>query len=161
MSFVGFSCLTTDNLWDIFATEHQSQKMDNTSIKRNIRNIRMAKKMTQEEMAHRLGISLTAYRDFEKGNTAVMNANILKMARMLDTTAEELVLGYRPSLSQGKALEEAHAEYGNRITSLEDRVRDLEQLVRSKEEIILSKDEIIRTKNEIIAMLKKSLDEVK
>ena len=41
--------------------------MDNTSIKNNIRKIRKARKFTQEEMAHKLGISVTAYRDFEKG----------------------------------------------------------------------------------------------
>ena len=34
--------------------------MDNTSIKNNIRNKRKERKFTQEEVAHQLGISLTA-----------------------------------------------------------------------------------------------------
>ena len=51
--------------------------MDNNSIKKNIRHIRKSRKITQEEMAHKLGISLTAYRDLEKGNTAVMNGNVM------------------------------------------------------------------------------------
>ena len=42
--------------------------MDNNSIKENIRKIRKSKGLTQEEMAHRMGISLTAYRDLEKGS---------------------------------------------------------------------------------------------
>ena len=96
--------------------------MDNNSIKKNIRHIRKSRKITQEEMAHKLGISLTAYRDLEKGNTAVMNGNVMKMADLLETSAEELILGYMPSQSEGFALEDIRQEYGVRITSLEKRI---------------------------------------
>ena len=41
--------------------------MDNISIKNNIMKLRKAKKMTQESMALSLGMSLTAYKDFERG----------------------------------------------------------------------------------------------
>ena len=40
--------------------------MDNSTIKDNIRKRRKERKLTQEEMADRLDISLTAYRDLEK-----------------------------------------------------------------------------------------------
>ena len=126
--------------------------MDNNSIKKNIRHIRKSRKITQEEMAHKLGISLTAYRDLEKGNTAVMNGNVMKMADLLETSAEELILGYMPSQSEGFALEDIGQEYGVRITSLEKRIMDLEKLLSSQEENI-------RSKNEIISMLKKRLGE--
>jgi transcriptional regulator with XRE-family HTH domain len=126
--------------------------MDNNSIKKNIRHIRKSRKITQEEMAHKLGISLTAYRDLEKGNTAVMNGNVMKMADLLETSTEELILGYMPSQSEGFALEDIRQEYGVRITSLEKRIMDLEKLLSSQEENI-------RSKNEIISMLKKRLGE--
>mgnify|MGYP006339622941 FL=1 len=125
--------------------------MDNTSIKDNIRKIRKSRKLTQEAMALKLGISLTAYRDLEKGNTSIVNGNIMKMADLLDTPAEELVLGYRPVQTQGSSLDEVHSEYSGRINNLERRIRDLENLVKSQEETI-------RSKNEIICMLKKRLD---
>ena len=128
--------------------------MDNTSIKQNIRNIRKSRKYTQEEMADRMGMSLTAYRDLEKGDTSIVNANLLKIAMLLDTTTEELVLGYRPVQMEGPDLEDVREEYSGRVAALERRIADLEKLV-------VSLEETISTKNEIIAMLKKTLDEEK
>ena len=126
--------------------------MDNISIKDNIRKIRKAHKLTQEEMALQLGISITAYRDFEKGNTSILNGNVVKMAELLDTPTEELVLGYRPSQIESMNLQEIQAEYTDKIEILERRIKDLEKLVASNEEIISGK-------NEIISMLKKRLGE--
>ena len=128
--------------------------MDNTSIKNNIRNKRKERKFTQEEVAHQLGISLTAYRDIEKGGTSIVNGNLISIADLLDTTTEELVLGYKPSREQNIMLEDVRNEYGNQIDILKKRVSDLEKLVSSLEETVA-------TKNEIITMLRKTLDEAK
>ena len=128
--------------------------MDNISIKNNIMKIRKARKITQENMALSLGISLTAYRDFERGKTSVMNVNVMKIASLLDITAEELVLGYRPNPAKEKAMEETMKEYAGRIQEQEQRISDLEKLVDSLQEAVSSK-------NEIIKMLKKSLGEDK
>lgn len=124
--------------------------MDNRSAKNNILNFRKACNLTQEETALRLGISLTAYRDMEKGNTAIINPNIPRLAEILGTTTEELLLGFKPAESQAPLLEDVRHEYGGQITIMERRIADLENLVHSQEETI-------RSKNEIIAMLKKSL----
>jgi transcriptional regulator with XRE-family HTH domain len=126
--------------------------MDNTTIKDNIRRIRKTRKLTQEEMALRLGISITAYRDLEKGNTSILNSNVYKIADLLDTPAEEIVLGYRPSQIEGASLKEMQQEYSGKIESLKRRILDLEKLV-------LSLEETIGSKNEIISMLKKRLGE--
>lgn len=125
--------------------------MDNTSIKQNIRKLRKSRKLTQEEMAYRMGMSLTAYRDLEKGETSVINANLMKVASLLNTTAEELVLGYSPTQLEGPGVEDIKEEYIGRLSVLEKRIEDLDKLVHTLEETI-------STKNEIIAMLKKSLD---
>lgn len=127
--------------------------MDNSFIKTNIRKTRKSRKLTQEEMALGLGMSLSSYRDLEKGETSVLNSNLQKVADLLETTAEELVLGYRPIQMNGPALEDIRKEYGGRIEVLEKRIADLERLVSSHEETI-------RTKNEIISMLRKKLGEV-
>ncbi|MBR5298745.1 MAG: helix-turn-helix transcriptional regulator [Bacteroidales bacterium] len=128
--------------------------MDNSTIKDNIRRMRKASRLTQEDMAHKLDISLTAYRDLEKGSTNIVNANVMKIAKLLDTSAEELVLGYHPIQAPGKLLEEMRSEYGGRISTMERRIADLEKLVESLEETI-------KTKNEIITMLKNKLAEEK
>ena len=124
--------------------------MDNNSIKENISSIRKRKGMTQEEMAHSLGISLTAYRDLEKGATSIINGNIYKIARLTGVTTEELVLGYRPEQSEGN-IEDIRSEYGSKVENLMTRISDLEKIVASLEETIESK-------NEIITMLKKNID---
>ena len=125
--------------------------MDNSSIKENIRRCRRMCKMTQEELADIIGISLTSYRDLEKGPTAIINANIPKIADATGSTVEEILLGFRPMPSDGR-LEEVQTEYGNRVSILQRRVADLERLVCSLEDAIACK-------NEIIAMLKKNIDE--
>ncbi len=108
--------------------------------------------MTQEEMALQLGISITAYRDLEKGNTSILNSNLHRIASLLDAPAEEIVLGYRPAQMEGASLRQVQQEYSGQIDILERRIRDLEKLVASHEETI-------RSKNEIISMLKKRLGE--
>lgn len=109
--------------------------------------------MTQEDMAARLDISLTAYRDLERGSTNIMNTNIIRIAELLEISVEELILGYRPVQAKGIQVEDVRAEYGGQITVMERRISDLEKLVSSLEETII-------TKNEIISMLKKKLGEV-
>ena len=128
--------------------------MDNSTIKDNIRRMRKASRLTQEEMANKLDISLTAYRDLEKGSTNIVNANVIKIAQLLDTSTEELVLGYRPVQTPAKLLEDMRSEYGGRISAMQRRITDLEKLVETLEETI-------NTKNEIITMLKNRLDEEK
>ena len=117
--------------------------MDNTSINENIRKIRKERKMTQEDMAHLLGISVTAYRDLERGNTSIMNAHVLRIAELLETSTEEIVLGYRPVQLPGRKLEEMQAEYSERIASLENEIDYLRKLVKSLEDTIAAKTQII------------------
>ncbi|MBR5834076.1 MAG: helix-turn-helix transcriptional regulator [Bacteroidales bacterium] len=135
--------------------------MDNNSIKDNIRRIRKTRKLTQEDVALRLGISLTAYRDLERGSTAIMNGNLSRLAEEFDTSTEELVLGYKPSQQASRTLEEVKGQYQSRVCLLEKQVEDLEKLVRTLEETIASKNEIIENNKEIITMLKKELGKAK
>ena len=125
--------------------------MYNISAKNNIRNLRKAKNITQEEMSLKMDISLTAYRDLERGKTAIINGHISKIAEILDTTVEEILLGYQPVRTDSGILADVRQEYGGQITILETRIDDLETLVAYLEETV-------KTKNEIISMLKKSLD---
>ena len=127
--------------------------MDNLTIKQNIRKARTKRRITQEEMAARLGISLTAYRDLEKGGTSVMHGNIIRMAELLDTSAEEIVLGYHPSELEAGTLEDVRIQYGNQICILEEKINDQRKLISTLEAQIADK-------NEIIKMLKKRLGEV-
>ena len=124
--------------------------MDNNSIKDNIRRIRKRSGMTQEDMAHKLGISLTAYRDLERGATNIVNSNIARIAEITGTTTEE-VLGYTTVPDEDR-IQDVQVEYGAKIENLQTRINDLEKIVASLEDVIA-------TKNEIISILKKNIDE--
>lgn len=134
--------------------------MDNASIKKNIRRVRKSRKLTQEEMAHKLGMSLSSYREFEKGGTPILNGNLLKMASFLETPTEELVLGYQPKLTGGVDIKNLKKEYSDKEVILVGRISDLENLIRAKNQTIADKDDIIASKNEIISMLKRMLAEL-
>ena len=123
--------------------------MDNNSIKDNIRNIRKGKGLTQEDMADRLGISLTAYRDLERGSTSIVNSNIYRIAEITGTSTEEIMLGYLPEQADG-SITDVRVEYGSKVETLMTRISDLEKIVASLEATIESK-------NDIIAMLKKNI----
>ena len=129
--------------------------MDNNSIKNNICKFRKQKNMTQEEMAGLLGISLTAYRELEKGSTNVVSQHIITMAELTNSSSEEIVLGYKPSqIDNSVRLQEREQEFTSRITTLAKRICELETMVKVMTETIDSK-------NEIILMLKKRLSEDK
>jgi transcriptional regulator with XRE-family HTH domain len=128
--------------------------MDDRSIKQNIHNFRKKRKYTQGDVANMLGISVTAYRELERGETSIVNPNIVRMADLMNTTTEELVLGYLPAESEDNRLEEVQIQFGNKVENLENKVRNLEKLVSSLEETVASK-------NEIISMLKNMLAEQK
>jgi transcriptional regulator with XRE-family HTH domain len=117
--------------------------MDDSSIKENIRKLRKERRMTQEAIANQLGISTNAYGEIERGSTSIMNAHVLRIAKLLDTSTEELVLGYRPIQIPGKKLEEMQAEYSERIDALEKEIEYLRKLVKSLEETIATKTQII------------------
>ena len=117
--------------------------MDNVSIKENIRKIRQKLRLTQEDMAHRLNISITAYRDLEKGRTSILNSYVGLLADVFETSTEELVLGYRPSQIAGRDIREVQEEYQSKVINLERRIQDLEKVIRLLEENIQSKDQII------------------
>ena len=108
-------------------------------------------------MAYKLGMSLTAYRDFEKGGTSILNGNLLKMATFLETPTEELVLGYHPSQEGGADLKKIQKEHSDKIEALSGRISYLEDLVKAKDDIIDSKRDIIASKDEIISLLKRKL----
>ena len=117
--------------------------MDNVSIKENIRKIRQKLRLTQEDMAHRLNISITAYRDLEKGRTSILNSYVGLWADVFETSTEELVLGYRPSQIAGRDIREVQEEYQSKVINLERRIEDLEKVITLLEENIESKKQII------------------
>ena len=58
--------------------------MDNKTVKENIYRIRKEKKITQQQMAERLGMSRNSYRRIESGDTVLVNDHIVQIADLLE-----------------------------------------------------------------------------
>ena len=139
--------------------------MDNDSVKDNIRNFRKIYKLTQSEMADKLGISRTAYRNIESGETRLISENVSRIADILHIRTEDLVLGYSPEPGQKEKnrrpgsisaqlaeMKRAHEKETEEMSSEIIRLKkDLQYLTRRIEDL----EELLKTKDDIISMMKK------
>lgn len=140
--------------------------MNNDSVKDNIRNFRKNQNLTQSEMADKLGISRTAYRNIENGETRLISDNVGKIAEILKMDTAELVLGYLPDKGEtddsgdGKLMEEVTRRHADETARLSSQIANLKTEISSLRGYIETLKELIRTKDEIIAMLKKLDSEI-
>ncbi len=152
--------LPSNVIYDTFAS-YNITEMDNHSVKENISRRRKASGLSQTEMAEKLGMSRTAYRNIEKGSTQLISGKVDQIASVLDTTTEEIVLGYKPSAKDSMKVQDIKTEYDRKTSELisqyeDEKERLLNQIAVLKDHIDTLKDSL-RTKDEMIAMLKKKL----
>ena len=70
-----------------------------SNLSEKIRQIRLQKGLSQENMADMLGLSTTAYGDIERGRTELSVSRLENVAKLLDVTLPEL-LGIDVSMSE-------------------------------------------------------------
>lgn len=142
-----------------------THEMDNDSIKVNIVRKRTEEGISQDEMARRLRISRNTYRSIEKGTAKVISEHLNEIASSLNTSAEELVLGYK-TVERNSEVEDIRIEFDsakNRyekekaslIADYENRINVLTDHIASLESTISNMREIIDSKNEIISLMKR------
>jgi transcriptional regulator with XRE-family HTH domain len=56
-----------------------------------LKELRLARNLTQEQLAELIGISIKAYRNYESGKTVPRIPVIRKLVIALETTADELL----------------------------------------------------------------------
>jgi transcriptional regulator with XRE-family HTH domain len=126
-------------------------------LRDNISRIRQEKKISQKEMAEKLGISRASYISMEKGKTRLLNENVEKFAALNNVSPSELVLGYRIS-EDVHTLQEAQADYGRKrqeiIDAYEERIAKLNQEIEGLNQQISDLRDSIDTKKDVIAMLR-------
>lgn len=135
--------------------------MNNYSVKKNISQKRKASGISQTEMADKLGLSRTAYRNIEMGDTRLISDKVEDIARLLDVTAEELVLGYKPSENMAMRFNDIEHEFEEErsaiIRQYESEMNRLENTIDTLNSYITALKDTLLTKDEMIAMLKKKL----
>lgn len=128
--------------------------MDSDSVKKNIRRIRKELNMTQQEMADRIGISRTAFRQIENGRTKLFSDHLSAIARLSGRSEEECLLGFNPWDVNGENLREQE--------NLKEKIKELtayyEEKIGSLTEMLEIKDEAIRTLKDINNRLSSQLD---
>ena len=67
--------------------------MNNESLKKKIYRLRRERGLSQESIAEQMPMSLNAYAKIEKGSTKLISDRLVKIAKLLDTTVEDLLLG--------------------------------------------------------------------
>ncbi len=126
--------------------------MDEKSVKRNIRRTREALGLSQRQMAEQLGISRTAYRNFETGETRIYSEHITQMAGMAGKTDEEVLLGDEARAAASELREGADwearmraltAEYERRLDEKRREIEHLKALLESKEQSIRLQEQLL------------------
>jgi transcriptional regulator with XRE-family HTH domain len=129
--------------------------MDEQSVKENIKRVRKELKLTQLEMAERVGLSRNAYISLESGPTRILNDAVEKVAVIADMPLNELVTGY-PAPAELKAeLDRLRTDSARRIAELEALLAAREREIATLGDHIESLKDTLRTKDEIISLLKK------
>lgn len=72
--------------------------MNDELIKDTIRRIRKSLNLTQGEVAERAGISRLTYNCIEMGSLSLISDRLAQIAETLDTSVEQLLLGYIPAM---------------------------------------------------------------
>lgn len=128
--------------------------MTSESIKEIIRRKREEKRFTQHEMAEKLGISRTSYRNIEEGSTRLFCDKLQDIAEILETSIEELLTGQNTSDISGQLLKEEN-NCREKLKTLTDYY---EERIRNLNETLSIKDNAIRTQNDIINRLNAQID---
>jgi transcriptional regulator with XRE-family HTH domain len=129
--------------------------MENGLIKKNIQKARRASGFTQESISAALGISTNSYCQIEIGKTKLISERLFDIAMILNTTPEELLLGYTPTTNESSAkYEDMERMYKEKIARIEAENKIFK--VESEAEIQRLKA-AVESKDKIIGVLKESL----
>ncbi len=124
--------------------------MNNKEIGQRIRNIRLALKLSQAEVAEKVGIKQESYRKYETGETNLIGRHLESIATVLDTDIIGLLSTYDFSQRIRVLEDDIRAEYGLKLKEERDKVTKLERIIKDKELIIsLMQDKIDSQQKEL------------
>ena len=129
--------------------------MDERSVKENLKRVRKGLKLTQQEMAERVGLSRNAYVSLESGPTRMLNESLERVAELAEMPVTELVTGYPTPVALQAELDAVRVGSERRIAELEALIAAREGEIAALKGHIESMKDTLRTKDEIISLLKK------
>ena len=131
--------------------------MSKKKVEKNIAEVRNSMKMTQAEMAKRIGISRQAYINLENGKTSVINKQITKMAESCGLPEEKILFGYSvEELSSSMLREnEVHKEQLNAVIKDKDgEIEVLKEKLDILTQLIFAERQTVKTQIQLIDEMK-------
>lgn len=129
-----------------------------SKVLENIKAERKRQEITQQDMADRMELSLSAYGKFERGETQTTQDKVEKAASILGKDISCMFLGYRPSSSGDRSLEEnKENRYLSELESLRKENEELRRTVEAKDELIASLKHTVSVLEQIRTMYEKGL----
>lgn len=92
-----------------------------SKVLENIRNLRIRKGYSQDEMAELMDIERTTYNNFETGKTKLFSKSFSRFASVMGLSEEEIIFADRPGLTHGYL----------QIGTLEDKINALDAKVEA------------------------------
>ena len=127
--------------------------MSDKKVKENIAEVRNSMKLTQAEMAHKIGISRQAYINLEHGKTSVINKQITKMAERCGLPEEKILFGYSMeelSSSMLQESEEVKEQLKAVIKEKDGEIEDLKEKLDILTQLLFSERQNNRTQHQLI-----------
>lgn len=131
-----------------------------SKILENIRNIRKSLKKTQADMAEELGMSLTAYGNFERGKTKLTHEKIEECAKVLHKNPSSVITGYETVEGEATTLEEyriREVRFRDLLEEANDKIKSLEKELAGAHKIIDAQQHTIDILQDIRKMLEKQV----
>lgn len=129
--------------------------MENRLIKLKILALRRSLGYTQESMARALDISVNSYCQIETGKTLLVSTRVFEIAKVLNTTPEELIIGIVPKENNDTKAEEIETFYKERIARIE---AENKIAIVELEAEIQRLNSSVETREKIIGVLKESMN---
>lgn len=133
--------------------------MNNDTVKKNIRKARLERKISLEQMASSLGISVTALKKIETGRTRIINEHVLDIPELLGISDIDFFFGELQGSDQGAVLQDIRNQMNDKVRILTDeyeaKLHSLRKEIAMKDELLNEKDDNIRNLKSLIAILEK------
>lgn len=134
--------------------------MDNSSIKKNIGDLRRGRKITQEDLAQKTGMSRNSLREIEVGETKLISEKLGDIAAALGVSTERIVLGYDPEDAPG-TLADVRQSYEDQLREAREEIAHLKEEVHNRNRFIQTLEDLNASLKDNIVFLREKLNQAR
>lgn len=107
------------------------------SISKNLSGLRKEQKLTQEQMAEKLGMSKNGYAKIERGESRITVEHLQQIAQVFNIDIAELI---KEDKDFNLLLGDNNGNYANKYYGNQQEIEKLELIIQHKDEMLAQKD---------------------